>query len=435
MVFLPRFYFTLVMAILLAFASTSVTGSLASSLLVTLLLTGSVLADIVFIPRDILKVKRKVPPMLRQAQVFEVELTLLNPSDTTLSLQVIDSPPASFTGSRRMMTLRLKPRQEITQTYTLKSYHRGGFEFGAVFYRVTGPLGLIQRQGKIDLPQSVQVLPDMTGEGSRDLQLALAGALQAGRRKSLRRGEGREFESLREHQRDDDFRHIDWKASARRGKLISRQYETERDQRLMILLDTGRLMSPRIGPYRKLDYAINASVHLAQVALHKGDLVGYAIFNDEMRAFAEPKKGQAQMAHFARNLTSLQPSRLESDYAAVFHHVLKRCSRRTLIVCFTDLSDTHSAKSLLQAALPLTPRHLPVIVTVSNSEILAVTRKMPENEFEVYQHVAAMEIWNDYQRTLLGLRSRGLAAVSVPAQELSTATINEYLRIKESARL
>ena len=98
-------------------------------------------------------------------------------------------------------------------------------------------------------------------------------------------------------------------------------------------------------------------------------------------------------------------------------------------------SDTQSAQSLLQAALPLTPRHLPVIVTVSNSEILAVTRKMPENEFEVYRHVAAMEIWNDYQRTLLGLRSRGLAAVSVPAQELSTATIDEYLRIKESARL
>ncbi len=121
----------------------------------------------------------------------------------------------------------------------------------------------------------------------------------------------------------------------------------------MILLDTGRLMSPKIGSYRKLDYAINASVHLAQIALHKGDLVGYAIFNDELRAFAEPKKGQAQMSHLVRNLTSLQATRLESDYAAVFHHVLRRCSRRTLIVCFTDLGDAHSAESLLQAALPL----------------------------------------------------------------------------------
>jgi len=435
MVFLPRFYFTLAVAILLALASTWIPNGMGASVLLTLLLTGAVLADVVFIPRDALQVKRTVQPVLRQAQPFQVELTLTNQGETSAWFQIIDSPPVDFVDARKVIVLRLPSRRQMIQTYTLKSYRRGRFEFGSVFYRITGPLGLIQRQGKMDLPQIVHVLPDMTGEGSHDLQLALAGALQSGRRKAPYRGEGREFESLQEHQPDDDFRHIDWKASAKRGKLISRQYETERDQRLMLLLDTGRLMSPKIGPYRKLDYAINACVHLAQIAVHKGDLVGYAIFNEEMRALAEPKKGQAQISHLVRNLTSLQPSRLESDYAAVFHQVLKRCSRRTLIVCFTDLGDSSSANSLLQAALPLRPRHLPVIVTVSNSEILAVTRQAPENEFEVYKHVAAMEIWNDYQRTLRGLTSRGLATVSVPAQDLSTATINEYLRIKETARL
>jgi len=435
MVFLPRFYFTLVTAILFALASTLVPNGMTASLLLTLLLTGAVLADVALLPRDALRVKRNVPPILKQAQLFQVELTLFNQGPSAARFDILDSPPLEFTGAPKPMAVKLPPLREIVHTYTLKSYRRGSFSFGAVYYRITGPLGLIQRQGKVDLPQGVQVLPDMTGEGSRDLQLALAGAFQAGRRKATRRGEGSEFESLREHQRDDDFRHIDWKASAKRGKLISRQYETERDQRLMILLDTGRLMSPKIGSYRKLDYAINASVHLAQVALHKGDWVGYAIFNDELRAFAEPKKGQAQMSHLVRNLTSLQATRLESDYAGIFHHVLRSCSRRTLIVCFTDLGDTQSAESLLQAALPLLPRHLPVIVTASNSEVLAVTRKVPENEFEVYRHVAAMEIWNDYQRTLRGLRSRGVATVSVPAQELSTAAINEYLRIKETARL
>jgi uncharacterized protein (DUF58 family) len=435
MVFLPRFYFTLVITMLFALGSPWVTEGMTVSLILTLLLAGAVLIDVVFIPSDALRVKRKVPPVLKQAQPFQVELILVNQSDSTASFQVVDSPPLDFTGSSRMITRRLAPRQEVTQTYGLKSYRRGNFAFGAVYYRITGPLGLIQRQGKIDLPMEVQVLPDLTGEGSRDLQLALAGAFQAGRRKAALRGEGNEFESLREHRRDDDFRHIDWKASAKRGKLITRQYETERDQRLMILLDAGRLMSPKIGSYRKLDYAVNAAVHLAQVALHKGDLVGYAVFNDEMRAFAEPKKGRAQMSHLVKNLTALQASRLESDYAAVFHNVLRRCSRRTLIVCFTDLGDTQSAESLLRAALPLLPRHLPVIVTVSNSEVLGVTRKIPENEFEVYRHVAAMEIWNDYQRTLRGLRSRGVATVSVPAQELSTAAINEYLRIKETAQL
>ncbi|HUB68608.1 MAG TPA: DUF58 domain-containing protein [Candidatus Methylacidiphilales bacterium] len=435
MVFLPRFYFTLVMAILLALASVNLPESMTASLAVTILLTGAVLADAVFIPAGTLRVKRTVPSILRQSQPFTVELTLFNQAERTAAFEVIDSSPGEFAGSPKIITRRLPPRREIIQTYTLRSYRRGIFDFGAVFYRVSGPLGLIQRQGRIDLPQRVQVLPDLTDESSRDLQLALAGALQAGRRKSPRGGEGSEFESLREHRRDDDFRHIDWKASAKRGKLISRQYETERDQRLMIMLDLGRLMSPKIGPYRKLDYAINASVHLAQVAIHKGDWVGYLLFNDELRAFAEPKRGHALMSHFVQNLTSVQPSRLESDYAAVFHHVLRRCSRRTLIICFTDLGDPASARSLLQAVLPLQPRHLPVIVTVSNSEILEATRREPRNDFEVYRHVAAMEIWNDYQRTLRGLRCRGIRAISVPAQELSPATINEYLRIKETARL
>jgi uncharacterized protein (DUF58 family) len=435
MVFLPRFYFTLVTAILLALASTWVPDGMATSLLLTLLLTCAVLADIILIPRDVLQVKRKVPAILRQSQSFPVELVLFNQGEKEARFQIVDSPPIDFTGAPKTIAMRLPARKEIIHVYHLKSFRRGSFDFGPLFYRVTGPLGLIQRQGKIDLPQNVQVLPNISGEGSRDLQLALAGAFRAGRRRSRRRGEGSEFESLREHQRDDDFRHIDWKASAKRGKLISRQYETERDQRLMILIDTGRLMSAKIGDCRKLDYAINAAVHLAQVALYKGDLVGYAIYNDELRAFAEPKKGQAQVSHLVRDLTSLEATRMESDYASVFHQVLRRCSRRTLVVCFTDLGDPQTAESLLEAALPLRPRHLPVIVTVSNSEILAVTRKMPENEFEVYRHVAAMEIWSDYQRTLRGLRSRGVATVSVPAEELSTSAINEYLRIKESARL
>jgi uncharacterized protein (DUF58 family) len=435
MVFLPRFYFALVIAILLALGSTWVPHGMEMSLLLTLILTCAVLADVVLIPREALLVKRHVPAILRQSQLFPVELSLLNQSDRSGVFQIVDSPPIDFTGSNHLFKIRLAPKKATVHTYTLKSYRRGSFSFGALFYRITGPLGLIQHQGKIDLPQAVQVLPDLSGEASHDLQVVLAGAYQAGRRRSARRGEGSEFESLREHLRDDDFRHIDWKASAKRGKLISRQYETERDQRLMILLDTGRLMSPKIGSYRKLDYAVNASVHLAQVALRKGDLVGYAIFNDELLAFAEPQKGQAQMSQFVQNLTSLQATRLESDYAAVFHHVMRRCSRRTLIVCFTDLADAHSANTLLQATLPLMPRHLPVIVTVSNSEILALTKKSPASEFEIYRHVAATEIWNDYQRTLRALRSRGVATVSVPAQDLSTSAINEYLRIKETARL
>jgi uncharacterized protein (DUF58 family) len=435
MVFLPRFYLALVIAILLALASGVLPGGLTPSLLLTFLLICAVLADVVFIPRQALLARREIPANVRQSQPFHVELTLTNPADSSALFELVDSAPVEFVKTPATMFVRLLPRQETVERYALKSHQRGAFTFGALFYRVTGPLGLVRHQGKIDLPQQAHVLPDISGEGSRDLKLALAGAFQTGRRRAAWRGEGNEFESLREHQRDDDFRQIDWKASAKRGKLISRQYELERDQRLMILIDTGRLMSPKIGDYRKLDYAVNAAVQLAQVALQKGDLVGYSLFNDELSTYAEPKKGRAQLTTFVQQLTTVQPTRLESDYAAVFHHVLRRCSRRTLVICFTDLGDANAAQRLLAAATPLRPRHLPVIVTVSNSEVLAVTRKDPVNQFEVYRHVAAMEIWDDYQRTLRGLRNRGVATVSVPAQELSNAAINEYLRIKKTARL
>ncbi len=153
MVFLPRFYFALASAILLALASSWLPGGLTFSVIATLLLTCAVLADIVFIPRDLLRIRRQVSPVLRQAQLFEVELGVLNQGQHAAWCQVIDSPPVEFSGSARLPGLWLPPGEEITRRYTLRSYRRGSFEFGTVFYRITGPLGLIQRQGRIDLPR------------------------------------------------------------------------------------------------------------------------------------------------------------------------------------------------------------------------------------------------------------------------------------------
>src|SRR6202050_383080 len=133
MVFLPRFYFTLVLAMLLALGSTLVPNGMTASLLLTLLLTCAVLADVVLIPRDALRVKRNVPPILKQAQLFQVELTLINQNETAAQFQIVDSPPVEFTGSPKMITVRLPPKREIIQTYNLKSYRRGTFSFGAVF--------------------------------------------------------------------------------------------------------------------------------------------------------------------------------------------------------------------------------------------------------------------------------------------------------------
>jgi len=135
MVFLPRFYFTLVTAILLALASTLVPNGMTASLVLTLLLTCAVLADVALVPRDALRVKRNVPPILKQAQLFQVELTLFNKCERASVFQILDSPPIDFTGASKTITVRLPPRRETLQTYSLKSYRRGSFSFGSVYYR------------------------------------------------------------------------------------------------------------------------------------------------------------------------------------------------------------------------------------------------------------------------------------------------------------
>jgi uncharacterized protein (DUF58 family) len=153
MIFLPRFAYALVAAILLALASPWILGGLTPAILLTLLLTGAVLADSLYIPRGALQVTRSVPPILRQAQAFSVELSLTNRGENGASFQIVDSPPADFTGERRPIALRLRRNETASRAYQLKSYRRGSFGFGAVFYRIAGPLGLIQRQGKVELPR------------------------------------------------------------------------------------------------------------------------------------------------------------------------------------------------------------------------------------------------------------------------------------------
>jgi uncharacterized protein (DUF58 family) len=201
------------------------------------------------------------------------------------------------------------------------------------------------------------------------------------------------------------------------------------------MIDLGRLMGTRIGSYSKLDYAVNAAVRLAQTALAQGDLVGLLLFNHDIAYYLPPHKGRAQLSPIVQALVTAQPNRLESNYAQVFHYAAKRNRQRTLFVCFTDLLDLEISQALVESMRPLRPHHLPMTVTISDSALLHVTRKIPVVAREVYEHAAAQEVWDDYQRSIRALHSGGVTTVNVPAQSLTLATLNRYLEIKRTARL
>lgn len=386
-------------------------------------------------PKDGLRLRREVPSVVSIGVPFAVALEAENRSPRPMRLTLKDTPPHEFEVDARVITMNLAPRSVDKRQYTLRANLRGTFGFGEIFYRLRGVTGLSECQGKINVADTVKVYPNIKNLSQVELAIAQSSRTQYGLRLARVLGEGREFESLRPYLRDDDYRWIDWKATARRSQLISREFESERNQRLIILLDVGRLMSPKIGAFTKLDYAVNAATMLCQVGVMKGDLVGLQIFSNEILSYHPPEHGRGQLVRLVDTLFQAQPRRFESDYAMAFAQIARRNSRRSMIVCFTDLIDAEASRALIQNMLRLLPKHLPICVTISDSDLLAARQQTPRVVTDVFEKVAAMEVWQDYRRALGLLEGRGVSVVNVPAQELTTATINRYLEVKSRGLL
>ncbi len=380
--------------------------------------------------RGKLRVVRRVPSVVSIGVPFDVEIEAENPGLRPLQITIKDSPPHEFNVATSAVTMVLSPLGVLTRRYPVRANQRGTFQFQELFYRVRGVTGLVESQAKISAPATVKVYPNVKNLSHVELAIAQSSQMQLGLRLARVTGEGREFESLRPYVHDDDYRWIDWKATARRSQLISREYEAERNQRLLILLDVGRLMSPKVGDFRKLDYAVNAAAMLAQVALMKGDLVGLQVFTNEIVRYLPPERGRGQFLQLVETLFEIQPQRFESDYAFAFAHAARRNSRRSLVVCFTDLLDSESSRTLIAGMHRLLPKHLAMCVAISDSDLIAARQQMPQTVMDVFEKVAAMEVWEDYKRAIGLLQGRGVTVVHVPANELTTGTINKYLEIK-----
>ena len=387
------------------------------------------------LPRRGIQIERSCPRVLSLGVRQEVTLRIRNLSSRLVTLLVKDSPPIRFDQVGREAAMTLQPATIAEYRYQVRPTFRGAFGFGDVFYRMTGALGLARAQFRVAVPTEVKVYPNVKQLSQTELALAHASMLPGGLKLSRLLGEGTEFESLRDYVRDDDYRTIDWKATARRNRLTTREYETERNQRVVLAIDTGRLMGAKVGDFTKLDYAANAAALLAQVALLKGDLVGLLLFANRVVAYLPPDKGREQLSRIVEALHRVQPVRLESDYSLAFSFLARKSSRRTLMVCFTDLVDVEASRSLLSGMLYLRPRHLPLCVTISDSDLLAAQSHTPTQAAEAFRLVAAVELWEDYRNAVHLLERHGALTVNVPANSLTAATINRYLEVKKRGLL
>jgi uncharacterized protein (DUF58 family) len=366
----------------------------------------------------------------------EVRINIQNASNRPVSLLVKDEyPPQMSLNGMREGRLDVDAQSTATLIYGVKPPRRGRFEFGQTALRFRSKYKLIWCQTKVVEPVAVKVYPNMRRAREAELKALGARSLVASHRKTSWRGEGREFESMRDYVRGDELRHVSWTATARRGKVTTRQYQIERDQTILVALDAGRLMTARIENETKLDSAVHATLALFSAAARAGDNAGLVVFGRRIKSYLPPGRGHDQIDAALEALHAVEPEMIEPSYPHAFEFIAANSKRRSLVVLLTDLVDEEGSKELLTSLHILRPRHLPLVVTIADRDLKAVVRQTPSSVKEVFTQSVAEEIIYHREAALRLVESLGGLALDVTAAALAPALLETYLRVKERGLL
>ncbi|RJS27131.1 DUF58 domain-containing protein [Corallococcus sp. H22C18031201] len=377
-----------------------------------------------------LTVERALPQRLNVGVPNKVELRFVLRSERPVVAHVKDDVPASFTAVPEDALLRLAPDSQTRWMYRVTPERRGRFGFGDVHVRVAGPLGLMLHERTYPSAQSISVYPDLRGASRLLLSGAALDLVNLGLRQLRRDGRGSEFARLRDYAQGDSVRDVDWKATARRGKPVTRVMEAERSQTLLICVDSGRAMAARVDGLTKLDHAVNAALFLAFVAVRNGDRVGLAVFADGVKTYLPPAAGRGQYRKIVDALYSVTPSLTYVDYLALFKELNVRLTRRSLLCVFTDFLDEEQSSTLVAPLHRLARRHVPLCLSVKDTALQKLLATPPPSAEEAFQHAVASELLADREVLKARVSQGGVQMLDVQPDELHLAAVNRYLDIK-----
>jgi uncharacterized protein (DUF58 family) len=393
-------------------------------------------------------VTREVPAVLPMEQDATLRWTVADRSGRgggTRRVRLADALAPSLRAGDRRAVVDVPAGGRAAAATTLRPSRRGRFLLADVAVRVEGPWRLVARQSTRSVPLELRVLPLFRSREEAELRVTDPRRLEIGLRSAKGRGGGTEFDQLREYSVDDEFRRIDWSATARAGKPIVRTYRAERNQHLIVLLDTGRSMAARVrdpsaggavwGDVPRLDHAMDAVMTLTAVSTRLGDRAGLLAYADAVRAVVPPGANRDQLRRVTDALVELEPELVESDHRAAFAETLTRFRRRGLLVVLTELAPEQVAETLVPA-LPLVLRsHLVLIGAVRDPSVDRWARSVPGQAATAYRKAAAVSALDDRARTVARLRSMGAVVVDEPPGRLAPRLADAYLDMKARSRL
>jgi uncharacterized protein (DUF58 family) len=376
---------------------------------------------------------RRVAASLPLGIAHEVHLRLYNNGRRALRVAVHDQYPDGVEVRNESQTLRLPRNGWGEARYSLRPVRRGDLNFEQIAVRLYSALGLWQDQRRLPLKHAVRVYPNFAALTKFAL-LAIDNRLsQIGILQRRRRGEGLDFHQLREYREGDTQRQIDWKASARMQKLISREYQDERDQQIVLLIDCGRRMAAQDGPLSHFDHVLNAALLLAYVSLRQGDAVGLATMSGPQRWLA-PRKSQATIDLILNSVYDLQPTHAATDYYTAAVELSKRLRKRALIVVLSNMRDEDD-DTLSPALSLLQSRHLVLFASLREG-ILARALAAPIDTLDgALTHAATAAYLQNRELSFKRIAHNGAVCLDVEPEALPIALVNRYLDIKRAGRL
>jgi uncharacterized protein (DUF58 family) len=421
-------------AALIAFAALAFLIDPLIALVLDAALLGGALADVAALYRRRLPAfDRSIPARVPLDGVVDVRVEIRNQSERVARLQWTDDLPRSLQRVGNDTFAGVLPPHGVTaRSYAVRGMERGQTALGDIHVRRLGPLQLIWRQVRLARRDVVTVQPGLL-DLRRHRVLALHDRSLPGVRAVRERAEGREFERLREYVRGDDTRRIDWKATARRGALIVREYEAERSQNVVLALDAGRLMTERIAGRERLDHALSAALVLADAAASRGDAVGVLLFADDVQAFLPPARNP--LTRIAATLAQVDARLVEPNYPVAFHYLGRKLRRRSLIVLFTDVVDPAVSAPLLTHIGTTARRHLLLLVALRNTELEATAGTRVGTEADAFRRVAAEELLRERAVALAATRRQGVLVADVPPAAAVPETLARYLDVKRRGLL
>ena len=427
-----RFYLALAAVVLLFAAGYGAPALVGLARLVLLVLAVLLALDVFLLYRvaEGVRARRTTPERFSNGDDNELRIHVVSAYRFPIRATIIDELPFQFQIRNAEYGLTIKPGAERTVAYSVRPVKRGAYVFGVVNVYAASPLGLARRRFRFDEGREVPVYPSFLQMRKYEL-LAISNRLEeVGVRKMRRIGHTMEFDHVRDYVLGNDPRTINWKATARRGELMVNQYRDERAQPVYCVIDMGRVMKMPFDEMTLLDYSINASLVLANIALWKQDRAGLVTFSHEIGVVLPAERKSGQIYKIQEVLYKVETDFLESDYARLAAHLRRRLRQRSLVMLFTNFETRSSMQRQLPYLRALARQHVVVAIFFENTELRALLQTTPKDTEQIYVKTIAEKFAFEKREIVKDLNRHGIQSILTAPAQLSVNTINKYLELK-----